>query len=561
MSDADEDARRRYLRAASMPVGAHVDNTSSTMRQHLRFRVRSISPGADYDCSHYGVLYNSNTGDDGMGAGPGARKRAMSGEVLPSFQQAFIFEPEMGSFAQFRATSTNLMPHAQTGLSIAEAIVVQFLSAMGFGVALSAWYPKLCGYALFPACIAVAIFTATVSSAAVMDVAVRTGATTFSELCVGLPKWMKALSEGCTVAWYLVLLSLYMQITYDSINDQVFTPMGTGSWPGGRAVDGDGRIALYCCVGAAMFLSTSPTNFSGRVAQVLNTVNLIATLMTITISIIKGVVVVFTDPERKAMETVLAGADENFELFTKSKTSGFVQVVVLLSGAMCCCGSMPLLNNEIRDDCREEAVWRVPGVVAVLQGLIFMAVGLSGYFALGNTITSDAFKVYAAIYPDWMTTAIQVGITLLLYCSTPLLMLPPKSQCWSWIASLRGDEDDEGLDSAPALARHSLNAVLICVCTALPSGLGEARFLALFTVVAGTAAVWNNLYLPAFVLIYMRIKPDRKAGRPWMGQAVLALWIFMIATAAAISAMVDIMALFEPSGLVEEQQLIEELVD
>jgi len=81
-------------------------------------------------------------------------------------------------------------------------------------------------------------------------------------------------------------------------------------------------------------------------------------------------------------------------------------------------------------------------------------------------------------------------------------------------------------------------------------------------VVAGTAAVWINLYLPVAVLFYMRIKPDRKAGRPWKAQAILAFWISIMATAAAVSAVFDIMALFEsPSGLVDEEQLIEELVD
>jgi len=326
----------------------------------------------------------------------------------------------------------------------------------------------------------------------------------------------------------------------------VFKRLGPGPWPWGRAEPDSGEIQLFCAIGIAVFVSTTPTSFSGRVAQIINTANLIATWTTIIIALLKGVLVL-----RDVRSSLAEDADDNVGQphmdhgeseadVTAWKPGGLVQVIVLLAGSMCCCGSMPMLADEMHEKSRKYAVWFVPGFVAVLQGLVFLAMGLLGYFALGNEIDGDAFKVYTAKHPDWMTAVLQIGLLVLLYCSTPLIMLPAKAQVYSFIKRALGSDDRGGIESASGAMRHGLNAMLVALCVSVRILLGEHKLMLLYTVTAGTAAVWINLYLPGFVLIYMQVVPSFNSGKAWLGSTLIAAWIFLIAVLATVNASVEI---------------------
>eukprot|EP00929_Paragymnodinium_shiwhaense_P068900 TRINITY_DN34744_c0_g1_i10.p1 TRINITY_DN34744_c0_g1~~TRINITY_DN34744_c0_g1_i10.p1 ORF type:complete len:426 (-),score=54.02 TRINITY_DN34744_c0_g1_i10:622-1899(-) len=339
------------------------------------------------------------------------------------------------------------------GLAFGEAVIVQFLLAMGAGVALSAWYPNLCGYALFPAALLVTMITATVSSAAILRISVQTGATTFADLCTGLPRWMKRLSEVCNVVWFLTLITLYNLIMYNALNDQIFAKMGTESWPHGRAMPGEGRLEVSVIVFAGILLATTPTNFGGRLAQLLNVLNLLATSVTVILGIVKGLLVAGQDLQGTYRPSRVV---ERLEELPPLRPEGFIQVVVLVAMSMCGATNMPLLNNELRPSCRQQAIWGVPASVAAMQGLAFLLVGTVGFIALGESVEGDAFKLYAAHHPNAMSTVLQMSLAFMVYLSTPLNMLPAKSQVWSFVTELR-DVPDFGIDSAPAVARHSIN--------------------------------------------------------------------------------------------------------
>jgi len=449
----------------------------------------------------------------------------------------FIFEPEM-----VRCSITAMVKKRDGGMTLGQAIMVQFLSALGAGMALVAWYPKLCGYLLFPVALVLVSVTATIGAAAIMDVAVRTNAGTFSELCDSLPRWMRFFAEVGTAAWFLCCLSMYIELISSAINSQVFASMGSGPWPWGEAVPGAGKTPLYFLVGGMVFLVTSPTSFAGPIAVFLNWVNLVATWTVIVTAVAKGIVVSI-GYSKIDFDIELDPGD--FSL-TAASPRGFVQVFILLAGSMCNCGTMPQINADLRTDDRERAIWLLPAVVAALQGLVFLALGFAGYVALGNEIDGDAFAMYAQRYPDWMTVVIQIGLGLLLFLSTPLIMLPAKCQVWAWMSQVMAKDEAGGLEDAPAFARHGINAALVLLTLQTPLFLGGPGMVVLFTVLAGTAANWINLFLPGFVILSMRVIPDRSAGKPWLGSAAISGWILAVGTICAVDAAFQIAALFGP---------------
>merc|ERR1719253_2014591 len=123
-------------------------------------------------------------------------------------------------------------------------------------------------------------------------------------------------------------------------------------------------------------------------------------------------------------------------------------------------------------------------------------------------------------------------------------MLPAKAQLWAFMAEGLGQPRE--LASAPAIVRHGLNFAMVLCTTLVPMLLGSNRFMSFFTVICGTAANWTNLFLPAFVVVYVRIRPARSARTSWKGAGAAFLAISAVAVAAAIEAGSEIMALFQP---------------
>ena len=56
--------------------------------------------------------------------------------------------------------------------------------------------------------------------------------------------------------------------------------------------------------------------------------------------------------------------------------------------------------------------------------------GQSGYGFHSSPL--NVFETYLQKHPDWMVTVLQVGVSLLMYLSTPLVTLPAKAQTVVW---------------------------------------------------------------------------------------------------------------------------------
>lgn len=200
-------------------------------------------------------------------------------------------------------------------------------------------------------------------------------------------------------------------------------------------------------------------------------------------------------------------------------------------------------RSPTRSELRERAAVMIPLLLAVVQGVVFLIIGLMGYWALGKCIRPDGnvFKSYFDVRPDWMVTILQGGIAILMFLSIPLLGVAPKVELWAVV-----NKGKSHLDEAPLTARVLMNAIMIGYATFLPPALGPTNVTRLVTVMAGVAANWINLFLPCFVTILLNIVPARKAGEPWAFNAVKSGWIFLLASISLGSALVDIWGLIAP---------------
>merc|ERR1712151_622203 len=95
--------------------------------------------------------------------------------------------------------------------------------------------------------------------------------------------------------------------------------------------------------------------------------------------------------------------------------------------------------------------------------------------------------------------------------------------------------------------RIGLNTILVCFATLVPCALGREKYMTLVTIAAGTAANWMNMFLPSFVILWMQVLPKRSRGEPWICDALQTAWILTLATACAVSSILQ--ALFEALGI------------
>merc|ERR1719215_505017 len=295
---------------------------------------------------------------------------------------------------------------------------------------------------------------------------------------------------------------------------------------------GFGALPLYLPIGFVVYVCTLPTKFAGNVVQVITTVNLVTTWVVIIMAIVKGIHTVYTTPE-----------DNRPPEFETWKPEGFMQVTVLLAGAMFQCGSVPRLQYEIKPELRQRASVMIPLLLAVVQGVVFLIIGTMGYWALGKCIRPDGnvFKSYFDVQPDWMVTVLQGGIATLMFLSIPLLSVAPKVELWTVLRPGKGH-----LDEQPLSVRMLINLVMVTYATLVPPIFGPTNLTFVVTVRAGIAANWINLFLPCFVNLLLNIVPARKAGEPWKANAAKSGWIFLLASLSFGSALLGIWGKIEP---------------
>lgn len=397
--------------------------------------------------------------------------------------------------------------------------MVQFLAVMGAGISLVSWCPRLCGYMLFPAAVAVVTVTAVLAEKAVMDVSQQCNSKSFAELCSSLPQWMIRVTELSNIVYFLLFVSMYIQMLQVALRDQFF------GWAG--------ELQLYVFVALCVFVATLPTNFSGPLARLLNVLNFVTTWLVVSCAFAKG-----------SMLAVVSDNDLQDQVqLTAWRPEGFFKALIVLEGVMCCVGTMPQLNSELREKDRSRAALQVPLASALLQAISFLLVGLAGYFALGDRIEGDAFSLYAALHPDSLVTIMQIGLAVLIYLSTPICMLPAKQQAWTYMKSAFSLPHDS-IESAPGW-KLGLNAVLVSLCMLLGYVLGEDYLRTLYLFTCGTAGCWLNLCLPAFLLFFTQIVPGFKAGGNWMLPSLVCAWLLLLAVVSAISAVFDAASLLQ----------------
>lgn len=408
-------------------------------------------------------------------------------------------------------------------LSICQGFIVMFCTAFGAGIALVGWYPKLAGYYGYAVVLAVIAFSAIVAGVAMFITAQEVHASSFSELCRNLPAWMTRVSEVSTIVWAFILVSLYTQFVYSFMNTQVVPHLF------GKPFANFGIEALppYLAIGLAVFISTCPSSFSGTIAKVMTSINLLCTWAVIIFAIAKGIKTMTNNPI----------IDGSAYAYTEINYSELMRVSVLLSGSMFQSSCIPQLNYEILEARRGQAAWIIPVGVGVLQGIVFLLVGCVGYFALGNNIKDDGdvFKAYALLRPDWMVFVLQGGCAVLMYLSIPLVALPGKVQLWICLRSVFRS-DVAKFEQLPLGAQLLINLAMVTVATAIPLILGPEMFMTcILTVGAGTAATWVNLFLPSCVILFNRVLPARRQGHPWIMHAFAVGWIFLLAMASFFS--------------------------
>lgn len=424
-----------------------------------------------------------------------------------------------------------LAESAGSHLNIMQAFMVSFCIAFGAGIALVGWYPKLAGVWGFAFVIVVVSVSGGVAENALHVTSIRTNAQSFNELCASLPTWMSRFTTVSMVAWGFTIAGLYVRYVFTFFNDQILTtPLPKEGW---------GAAGLYIPIGVVVYFITLPPKFSGSVVKFITNVNLGTTWVVIVTAIIKGLYMVWDTP-----------AENRPTDYAQWKPQGFLQVTVLLAGAMFQCSAVPRLQYEILPSLRERAAVMIPLLLAVVQGVIFLIIGLIGYWALGDCIgdDGDVFKSYYDVRPDFLVTILQGGIALLMFLSLPLLGVPPKNELWSLLQLSKPAEEKVPFEESSALAQALINLGMVLYAVFTPMLLGSDNLTALVTVLAGSAANWLNLFLPGFVNLYANVIPSRAAGEPWIASACKSGWIFLLATASLASSGFEVAAMIQDFG-------------
>lgn len=235
-------------------------------------------------------------------------------------------------------------------------------------------------------------------------------------------------------------------------------------------------------------------------------------------------------------------ARDNRVEYNAFKPEGLVQVIVLLSSAMFQVVPVPRLNYELHPDLRERGAIILPFGLALLQGSVFFVVGWAGYFALGDAIpdNGDTFAAYFKDNNDWMVLVLQGGIGTLMYLSCPIFSVTGKAELWGQLSKPDAEGNQVSFEEAPLSVRLIINLVTIGLCTLLPLMLGRNNYMKYFTICAGTATNWMNIFLPSIVIFWVQVRPARAQGKPWIFGALKSCWIFCMGCLALQNAMGDI---------------------
>eukprot|EP00438_Fugacium_kawagutii_P006281 Skav222668 [mRNA] locus=scaffold997:577804:578907:- [translate_table: standard] len=284
------------------------------------------------------------------------------------------------------------------------------------------------------------------------------------------------------------------------------------------------RWYLSLPIAIVIIVLNTPTELSGRLARCINLSSTMIKALVAVAAIAKGILI-WKGP-----------TEANHAAW---RPLGFFRVTSILMGSLANSGIMPQLAADIKPNLRERATVWCPVLAVSLQSLVYFLVAMSGYGALGDSVGIDIFGIYASKSPGLLSSVLQTGLASMLALCYPICAIPCKNQAWSFIA-----DGTLPLSAAPYRFQVCLTVLFSLPCVVIPLLMGETSFENFQVAIGCTAGVWMNLLLPAVVLIYSKILPERRAtGTMDMKSVLTAGWILSLGTLCLVD---GILQLIEP---------------
>ncbi|CAE7268822.1 unnamed protein product, partial [Symbiodinium sp. CCMP2592] len=395
-----------------------------------------------------------------------------------------------------------------SGLSVTQATLVAFNSAVGSTVALVGYYPSQSGWQAFAVIMLVVAITAMAQQSALISTSCQLGAGTFDELCQPLPIWSGRVTVASFLLYYWGCLGFYAQFVEVFLADQLCHLLCQSGSP--WLCQSEHRLGLL--VFLLLAVVSWPPQLSGTAAVFINNMNFLVKWVVIVTAVAKGVyTVISVDAERD---------------YVAWAPSGFVRIACLLMSSYANTGIMPQIAADVDKSQQERAAKLCPVIAVSLQLLVYFAVAYSAYFALGDAVKTGVFATYNKIYPGYMTVILQGGMALLTFLSSPLLIIPLKAQIYG-LLSPRSDGEAADLSQAPSSLQGGLTLSLAFTGAIAPCIVGPEAFTNFLFFLACTCGNWLNFFLPAMVVLYCQVlSPSYKGGKSLA--TFLCCWLFFL---------------------------------
>ncbi|CAK9084774.1 unnamed protein product [Durusdinium trenchii] len=407
------------------------------------------------------------------------------------------------------ASLATVTPQKGGGLSVKQACMVSVNSGLGSSMAFFGWYPSQAGILGFILVTAVALVTAILEQQALLRASIERDANNFEDLCQPLPAWARKTTVYGGLVYLWSCGAYYCYFVEAFLHDQVCPRLGSpqDAWSAWLLCSNPYFTAVPVFI--MVFLESYPAELSGFVSLVINYTNMITKVVVGFTALIKGLSTWadLTEPE-------------TYEVWN---VGGFLTVFSMLMGSFANTGIMPQIATDVDHSVRDRAMVLCPIIAVSAQAPFGVTMGLCGYAGLGQSVQLDNFAVYAEKHNDFKTTILQFGIALLCFLSMPLLFLPVKSQIWGFFSP-----EGKPLTEAPFKWQLSATMALTFSASYVPVVMGSDAMNVFLTVLSCTVGVWMNLLLPALVMIYCKILPDRRSGQKIGSSVLVATWVLFL---------------------------------
>ncbi|CAK9023564.1 Aa_trans domain-containing protein [Durusdinium trenchii] len=404
------------------------------------------------------------------------------------------------------------------GLSICEATTVIFNSGLGATIAAVPYFANLSGYLGFVFVTVAMAVTGVLEQQTLLRASADRNAKTFDELCQPIPAWARQMTVWCGLVYLWACAGWYFHFVLSFVEAQLCPVLCRSS---GDNFLCQSRWHFGFPIGIMLFAVSFPAELSGSMSRAINCTSMIAKTTAILIALVKGALVWHQKTE--ASELIAW------------KPTAFAAVASNMIGTFANTGIMPQVAADLKPSLLHRAVRICPCSAVSLQTCVCLAVGLVGYASLGNLVELDAFKVYQEHYPDMMSRTIQFAGALMMYLCYPFLVLPCKSQIWSFMTS----NPEIRLSEAPFAIQVLMTSFFAVTNVVTPILVGPKAFANFLIILGCTVGVWMNLFLPALIIVHAQILPSRSSGVSSRASVTLVLWLCFVGVLCLIEGMVS----------------------